>query len=293
MKYPSAMATRLDAEDVRQLFRLTGELRELGNDPAAWRAHLAAALEGLCGAQIVVVCELLLNPALRRDPRTAVTAAAVGNCAQAVQPLQIRDQGIDPAARQSFFDDLYWTDHSSDDALEGIVRLYGTAFTVRRRDLVTDQRWYRSTMANERYRKHHCGDFIMSMVPVAELGVLCSVELFRPWRGPGFSPRDRLLVDLLHGELARDWRRPLRPVPHLTPRQQEVLDRLAAGASEKELADQLGLSIHTVHDHVKAVHRAFGVRSRGELLARWGADLEPPRVRLVAEQQQRLPRRDR
>jgi DNA-binding CsgD family transcriptional regulator len=290
MKYAAGMATRLDADDVRQLFRLTGELRELGNDPAAWRAHLAAELEGLCRAQIVVVCELLVNPALRE---TTATAAAVGDCAQAVRPLQIRDQGLDPGARQSFFDDLYWTDHRNDDALEGIVRLYGTAFTVLRRDLVTDQRWYRSTMANERYRKHHCGDFIMSMVPVTDLGVICSVELFRPWRGPGFSPRDRLLVDLLHGELGRDWRRPRRPLPHLTRRQQQVLDHLAAGASEKELADQLGLSNHTVHDHVKAVHRAFGVRSRGELLARWGADLEPPRVRLVAEQQQRLPRRDR
>ena len=278
------MATRLEADDVRQLFRLAGELRELGSDPAAWRAHLAASLEGLCQASIVVVCELLVSPALRKGA-APVRAEEVGNCAQAVRPLQIRDHGLDEGGRDSFFADVYWTDHRQDDALEGIVRLYGTAFTVRRRDLVADQRWYRSAIANERYRKHHCGDFIMSMMPVDDLGVVCSVELFRPWRGAAFTPRERLLVDLLHGELSRDWRRPRGTGPRLTVRQRQVLDRLAGGASEKELADQLGLSIHTVHDHVKAVHRAFGVRSRGELLARWAAELEPPRTRLVAEQQ--------
>ena len=90
-------------------------------------------------------------------------------------------------------------------------------------------------------------------------------------------------MDLLHGELARDWHRALRKAPRLTGRQRQVLSGLAAGASEKELADQLGLSTHTLHDHVKAVHRAYGVRSRGELLARWGTDMRQPRVRLVAE----------
>jgi DNA-binding CsgD family transcriptional regulator len=29
----------------------------------------------------------------------------------------------------------------------------------------------------------------------------------------------------------------------------------------------MGLSRHTVHDYVKALHRHFGVSSRGELLA--------------------------
>ena len=62
-----------------------------------------------------------------------------------------------------------------------------------------------------------------------------------------------------------------------------MLDGLAGGASEKELAHQLGVSTHTLHDHVKAVHRAYGVRSRGELLARWGNDMRRPRVRLVVE----------
>lgn len=48
--------------------------------------------------------------------------------------------------------------------------------------------------------------------------------------------------------------------------------------SEKEIAFDLGVSTHTAHDHVKAIHRVLGVRSRGELLMRLFT-----RTRLVAE----------
>ena len=39
----------------------------------------------------------------------------------------------------------------------------------------------------------------------------------------------------------------------------------------------LGLSIHTIGDYVKAVYRAYGVNSRGELLARVSGRLSRPR----------------
>src|SRR5688572_18198814 len=114
MKYPRPMATRLEADDVRQLFRLAGELRELGSDPASWRAHLAASLERLCGASIVVVCELLVHSSLRKGA-PPVRADDLGDCAQAVKPLQIRHHGLDDGRRDSFFADVYWTDHRQDD----------------------------------------------------------------------------------------------------------------------------------------------------------------------------------
>jgi len=55
---------------------------------------------------------------------------------------------------------------------------------------------------------------------------------------------------------------------NLTPRQQQVLDSLLRGLGNKEIAFALHISPHTVHNHVKAVYQAFGVSSRGELLAR-------------------------
>jgi DNA-binding NarL/FixJ family response regulator len=60
----------------------------------------------------------------------------------------------------------------------------------------------------------------------------------------------------------------MRAGVRLTPRQEQVPSRLTEGASEKEIAYDLGLSARTTHDYVKALHRVFGARSRGELLAR-------------------------
>ena len=54
----------------------------------------------------------------------------------------------------------------------------------------------------------------------------------------------------------------------LTGREQEVLNLLALGHSVKSAADELGRSPHTVHDHVKALHRKLNASSRGELIAR-------------------------
>jgi DNA-binding NarL/FixJ family response regulator len=47
-----------------------------------------------------------------------------------------------------------------------------------------------------------------------------------------------------------------------------VLDLLAAGASNKLIARQLGLSFHTVKAHVAAVLDKLGAASRADAVAR-------------------------
>jgi DNA-binding CsgD family transcriptional regulator len=54
---------------------------------------------------------------------------------------------------------------------------------------------------------------------------------------------------------------------HLSDAQRRVLELLLRGRSEKEVAAKLNLSPHTVHNHVKEIHRRLGVNSRGELMA--------------------------
>lgn len=54
----------------------------------------------------------------------------------------------------------------------------------------------------------------------------------------------------------------------LTPLEEHVLDLLAAGLAVPEIAARLSRSRHTVHDHVKSLHRKIGVNSRAELVAR-------------------------
>lgn len=55
--------------------------------------------------------------------------------------------------------------------------------------------------------------------------------------------------------------------PRLTARQGEVLDALATGAANKEIARKLSLTEGTVKIHLAAIYRVIGVKSRGEAIA--------------------------
>lgn len=59
--------------------------------------------------------------------------------------------------------------------------------------------------------------------------------------------------------------RKLSPSP-LTERQRDVFDALLGGLSNKQIARSLGISEHTVKDHVTAILTIFGVRNRLELV---------------------------
>lgn len=50
----------------------------------------------------------------------------------------------------------------------------------------------------------------------------------------------------------------------LTPRETEVLRLVAKGFTQQEIAGHLGLSRHTVVDHVKSLYRKLNVSSRAE-----------------------------
>src|SRR5262249_22705375 len=57
------------------------------------------------------------------------------------------------------------------------------------------------------------------------------------------------------------------PVPHLTPRQRDVLLLLADGLRNKEIAAQLDLTPKTVTHHLSAIYQELGVRGRSEATA--------------------------
>ena len=60
----------------------------------------------------------------------------------------------------------------------------------------------------------------------------------------------------------------LDPKAWLTDREHEILHGLIEGKSVRAIADTLGRSSHTVHDHVKNLHKKLRASSRGELISK-------------------------
>jgi DNA-binding NarL/FixJ family response regulator len=57
--------------------------------------------------------------------------------------------------------------------------------------------------------------------------------------------------------------------PHLSPREQAVLDCLAKGLTYKQIADQLEISIDTIRTHLRRVYEKLHVQSRTEAVAKY------------------------
>jgi LuxR family maltose regulon positive regulatory protein len=53
-------------------------------------------------------------------------------------------------------------------------------------------------------------------------------------------------------------------IPELSSRQLEILNLIAKGFSNKEIADIAGVSIETVKDHIKKILLRMGASSRTE-----------------------------
>ena len=73
------------------------------------------------------------------------------------------------------------------------------------------------------------------------------------------------------------------PFDRLTDREWMVLRGLNSDAGEKQLADQLGLSPHTLHSHIKAIYRKVGVQGRLSLLQRVETALREYRLSVPAK----------
>ena len=52
--------------------------------------------------------------------------------------------------------------------------------------------------------------------------------------------------------------------PPLSEREREVLEAVASGATNREIAERLFLSPHTVKEHTSSLYRKLGVRNRAE-----------------------------
>ncbi len=114
-------------------------------------------------------------------------------------------------------------------------------------------------------------DLLVSETTVGTDGTSLSLVVVIATSGSGPEAADWLeaIVPVL-GAHARGALGGTRANPRawLTPREQEVMEQLIMGKSVKDIAETLGRSPHTVHDHVKQLHKKLNANTRGELIAR-------------------------
>lgn len=86
----------------------------------------------------------------------------------------------------------------------------------------------------------------------------------------GLRVSDGALADELDVEAAPDRTPPLpgRDHDHLTAREQEVVQLMAEGLSNKQIGDRLGISAHTAKFHVNAVLGKLDASTRTEAVVR-------------------------
>jgi len=242
-------------KDIRRVFRLIGEVRELGADPSRWRPHMVRRLRKLLRAEIVVSSEIFVR--------------ASTNVAKTPGLVHIHDIGWGCDGGQN--GEEVWRIHTERDEKPEVYWVSVLAETLSPPEQP-------GVVAVKPTKPMYGGSsFILSQYPLPHLGAIDQLGLHRTRNGPGgddpFTEFDHRLVRLFHVELGRLWRKDALkkardPASELPPRLAQTLAALQAGNSEKQVSIQLGISPHTVHNYVKILHQRLGVTSRGELLAK-------------------------
>jgi DNA-binding CsgD family transcriptional regulator len=238
---------RLDSLDLRKALDVLHAIGEACTDGAAFAREGVALLPSLIGSDLttLVVCDL------ERGHRSVIPRGAVSR--NAVEVF-----------------DYYFHVHP-------LVREHGrnsNAVTKRIRDLVPTEAFRQTALYNEYYRPLRLDD-AMAVPLHVDRRFLVSFVLNRS--GRGFSERDRELADILRPHLANLYRlgvalerareRPGEAEEEaaqapLTPREREVLDWVAAGKTNRDIAAILGASPRTVEKHLERIYEKLGVETR-------------------------------
>jgi DNA-binding CsgD family transcriptional regulator len=191
---------------------------------------------------------------------------------QRIRLLFVNDDGVqreECQGAESEFLQIFWREFWEEDGCAGPL-VTGDYSTLLHQAEEWGARAYANTPLGAQFAALGVKDEVLvPMTPLA--GTDRRLLLFRGAGSPDFSEREKAMLALARPHVAelhtrRD--RELRGEPHLTPRQWEVLRRVATGASNTQIARSLGLSDATVRKHLENVFLRLGVQSRTEAVAR-------------------------
>ena len=232
----------LTNRDYRDGLRLVCSLTEAARDAVSFARHGVAELPRLVASEITTlsVCDLAHN---RRS--------VVGN-----------PEGAISAADRACFDRFFET--------HPLVRYHSShpqGGASRISDLVTAPSFRESALFNEYYRRIGI-DHVIAVPLLVDRSLLVSFVLNRS--RSDFSERERAFLDLVREPLSALYRNLLArgrgtsgfaALP-VTAREREVLTWLAAGKTDREIGDILGMSPRTVQKHLQHIYEKLGVETR-------------------------------
>jgi len=150
------------------------------------------------------------------------------------------------------------------------LRAQGLGSPLRISDVMTRRQWHATPIWAELYGPNG-GEYQLATVLGMHGTVMHTLSLFRSDRD--FGARDVALATEFARHVRVAARRISRQHPDpadlgLTPRQLEALRELEAGATVRQAASQLGVTVKTMENHLQDVYRRLGVNNRVAALRR-------------------------
>lgn len=233
------------------MFRLIGEIREQGSDPAVWRPLMVRRLAGYFSAEVVISSEIHFRKVAHATSMRVIDIGWACHGNDSCDRIYSERDGESP--------DAYWV----------------TAGQPLPADAEGGSDKEQVVPIQPAPPLHGGTSFIMSQIALPHVGAVDQLGLHRTGGDQPFTRSGHRLVHLFHLELGRLWRKDALAKAKdanadLPPRLSQTLAALLEGLSEKQIALRLQLSQHTIHNYIKALHQRFEVSSRGELLAKAG-----------------------
>lgn len=190
---------------------------------------------------------------------------------QRVNMLFVTDDGVQreqTVGAENEYAQVFWREFWKDDGCAGPLRTGDYTTVLRHSDFWTEREYSNTPLGSMWANMGFRHEVLVPMTPYG--GTDRRLLLWRD-QGPDFTERELMLLRLIRPHVAelharRD--RELRGEPNLTPRQWEILRRVATGASNTKIARDLGLSEATVRKHLENIFLRLHVLSRTEALAR-------------------------
>lgn len=260
------MFAELSSRDIHECHQIAARCRDLGTDVDAWRQQLLAELRTLVDAQVVINAEIE-HFGSDSEEQTRYLGTH-------------RDGWISTEAEKR------WREYAQSIPVERtpeypyLSKFSGETLVLSRDQIWGRESWYRSHTFNEIHRECGIDDYIISVCPTSIPDRCTTLWLHKGVGSRDFTTRQRALVSLLHLIINQEIGTYLAAAEEprlaaLTKRRLEVLERLLLGDSVKQIAYHFDIGRATIHDHVLAIYRHFGVSSRGELLSKFIGRAKP------------------